>query len=179
MTFVRLVPVPTPSWRFWSKPHSDGTIYSNTSASSQPLGTEEQSQQTEKKRGYAIGVRAGRIQYTDLHKGNVASVADVIAYFEWQLISIHLSASDTKHAFQVFMQLNQDTVLEKTEIPKFYDHPEPKHVHLIGSSVDQGQYIDHFRGFLKTVSLYYTAEDLEISRSCSGKCKFCHDVSLK
>ena len=44
MTFTRLIPVPTPSWRFWAKPHSDGTLYSNNGMTSTGFLTKEESE---------------------------------------------------------------------------------------------------------------------------------------
>jgi len=58
-------------------------------------------------------------------------------------------------------------------VPTTYDHPEPKSSHLIGASELHGNYVHHYRGFIKRIAMTVVEQDSSLLWHPIGGDTFC------
>lgn len=62
-------------------------------------------------------------------------------------------------------------VIGDAMVPATFDHPEPKSSHLLGASEMHGNYVHHYRGFIKRISILGNeGDDNALWQANSGLC---------
>lgn len=123
---------------------------------------------------YQFGINEGTLEY-QTSTGFVFQSEQAIDYYMWAYLTFSLDYASKEYfsnELKLIFEQNGSRISE-VFVPTTYDHPEPKSSHLIGASELHGNYVHHYRGFIKRIAMTVVEQDSSLLWHPIGGDTFC------